>query len=421
MTFISSAASSGLHVDEASFLVIVCAAAAAALAVALIGARIAIPVVVLELLFGIVIGPQVLGFAAPDAFVQFFANLGLGMLFFFAGYEIDFKRIRGKSLQLAIAGWAISLILAYSIGGVLAWAGVVVSLLYTGSAMATTAIGTLVPIITDAGEMRTRFGTYLLGAGAIGEFGPILLLTLVLTTSTAKNFEILVVFVALAVLAAFASVRTAPRLWGAFEKTVESSSQLAVRFAVVIIFVLVFFASGLGLELLLGGFAAGMIVRLAASGREVAVLESKLVGIGYGFLIPFFFIYRGMTFDLDSLIGSTEGLLKLPLFVALFLIVRGVPALLLYRGVLQLRDRFALAFYSATQLPLVVAITTVAVAAGNMLSSTSAALVGAAILSTLIFPLVAMRLRAGRVEDDIDEDIELKREVEGFDDGPIPA
>ncbi len=421
MTFITAVTSSGLQVDETSFLVIVGAAALAALVVALIGPRVAIPVVVLELLLGILIGPQVLGIASPNAFIQFFANLGLGMLFFFAGYEIDFQRIRGKALNLALAGWILSLVLAYGLGGILAWAGVVLSLLYVGSAMATTAIGTLVPIISDAGEMRTRFGTYLLGAGAIGEFGPILLLTLVLTTTTVKNFEILIGFIVIAVIAAFATVRLVPRSWGALESTLESSSQLAVRVAVVMIFVLVFFASGLGLELLLGGFAAGMIVRLAVRGREVAVLESKLVGIGYGFLIPFFFIYSGLNFDLDSLIGSTEGLLKLPLFVALFLVVRGVPAILLYRGVLELRDRFALAFYSATQLPLVVAITTVAVEAGEMKASSSAALVGAAILSTLFFPLIAMRLRSGRVAGDVDPDIELEREAEGFDDELLPA
>ena len=421
MTFITAAASSGVQVDEISFFVIVVAAALAALAVAFFGSRVAIPVVVIELLLGIVIGPQILDFAQPDNFVGFFASLGLGMLFFFAGYEIDFQRIRGKALNLAIAGWILSLIIAYGLGGILAWAGVVLSLLYTGSAMATTAIGTLVPILSDAGEMRTRFGTYLLGAGAIGEFGPILLLTLVLTTTTAKNLVILIVFVELAVLAAIAALQLAPRSWGAVERTLESSSQLAVRLTVVIILVLIAFASGLGLELLLGGFAAGMIVRLVVQGREVEVLESKLVGLGYGFLIPFFFIYSGMNFDLDSLIGSTEGLLKLPLFLVMFLLARGIPALLLYRGVLELRDRFALAFYSATQLPLVVAITTIAVEAGDMEVSTSAALVGAAILSTLFFPLIAMRLRSGRVEGDVDPDVELEREAEGFTDEPLPA
>ena len=121
----------------------------------------------LELVFGIAIGPEVLGIAESDDFIEFFANLGLGMLFFFAGYEIDFDRIRGKPIQLGASGWAFTLALAYGIGGALAAAGVVKSLLYTGSAMATTAIGTLIPILRDSGELRTRFGTYLLAAGAV--------------------------------------------------------------------------------------------------------------------------------------------------------------------------------------------------------------------------------------------------------------
>ncbi|MSX03246.1 MAG: cation:proton antiporter [Actinobacteria bacterium] len=417
-TIIATALGGGLSVDSGSFLVVVVVAAVAALTAGVVGRWFAIPVVVLELVLGIVVGPQVLALAEPDSFIQFFANLGLGMLFFFAGYEIDFARIRGKPMTLAMIGWALSLILAYGVGGVLAWAGIVLSLLYTGSALATTAIGTLIPILNDAGEMRTRFGTYLLGAGAIGEFGPILLVTLVLTTTTARNVLVLAIFVVLAVLAAVIAVNSAPRSWRLMEKTLESSSQLAVRISVVIIFALVLFASGLGLDLLLGGFAAGIIVRLSVHGREVLTLESKLTGIGYGFLIPFFFVYSGMMFNLDALIGSTSGLLKLPLFVALFLVVRGVPALLLYRGVFELRDRLALAFYSATQLPLVVAITTIAVAAGEMRSSTAAALVGAAILSTLIFPLVAMRLRSGRVEGDIDAEVEAQRLDEGFIESP---
>jgi Kef-type K+ transport system membrane component KefB len=120
-------------------------------------------------------GPDLLDLAQPDAFIRFFSNLGLGMLFFFAGYEIDFERIRGSPLRLAVFGWLLSLVLAYSLGGLLELSGLVLSLVFTGSAMATTAIGTLIPILGDAGEMRTRFGTYLLAAGAAGEFGPILL------------------------------------------------------------------------------------------------------------------------------------------------------------------------------------------------------------------------------------------------------
>jgi Kef-type K+ transport system membrane component KefB len=277
---------------------------------------------------------------------------------------------------------------------------VIVSLVYTGSALATTAIGTLIPILRDAGDIRTRFGTYLLGLGAVGEFGPILLITLVLSGShPLGEAAILIGFVALAVLTGVFAVRSVGRGWPLLESTFESSSQLAIRLAVVLVFALVSLATELGLDLLLGGFVAGLITRQALHGRELAVFESKITAIGYGFLIPFFFITSGMKFDVDALFASASALLKLPLFVALFLVVRGAPALVLYRDVLAARDRAAIAFYSATELPLVVAITTLATETGHMRTSTSAALVGAAIISTLVFPIVAMRLRRDHVEE----------------------
>jgi Kef-type K+ transport system membrane component KefB len=319
------------------------------------------------------------------------------MLFFFAGYEINFERIEGEPLKLGAIGWVISLLLAYALAGALEAGDIVVSGLYTGSAMATTAIGTLLPILRDAGELRTRFGPYLLAAGSVGEFGPILLVTLVLSTGHPLHEAlILVFFVALAVITGVLAVRTAWRGWPLLERTFETSSQLAVRLSVVLIFGLVALATQLGLDLLLGGFVAGMITRLALRGHELDVFESKLTAVGYGFLIPFFFVTSGMAFNVHELFSNSSALLKLPLFVALFLVVRGVPAMLLYRGVLSLRDRSALAVFCATELPLVVAITTLAEKAGDMRASTASALVGAAIISTLIFPLLGLRIRRDR-------------------------
>jgi Kef-type K+ transport system membrane component KefB len=382
-----------IDVDTDSFFVIVLIAAIAAITVAVVPRRFAPPVVVVELMLGILVGPEVLDLAETSDFIDFFSNLGLGMLFFFAGYEIDFERIRGKPLKLGAIGWLLSIAIAYGVGGALAAAGVVVSFLYTGSAMATTAIGTLIPILRDSGELKTRFGTYLLAAGGIGEFGPILLVTLVLsTTNPLHEAAILVAFVALALAIALVSVRLAWRGWPALERTFEASSQLAVRITVVLVFGLVLLAGELGLDVLLGGFVAGMIVRLALKGRELQVFESKLTAVGFGFFIPFFFVTSGIEFDLAAL-GSTTAVLKLLLFFCLFLVVRGLPAMLLYRSVLQARQRAALAFYSATELPLVVAITTIAIEAGKMRSSTAAGLVGAAMLSTLIFPFVAQALQ----------------------------
>jgi Kef-type K+ transport system membrane component KefB len=386
-----------VDVDAGSFLVIVSVAAVAALIAAVVQPRLAIPVVVIELLLGIIVGPELLDWAEPDEFIEFFSSLGLGMLFFFAGYEIDFDRIKGTPLRLAIVAWLFSLFLAYTIGGLLALAGLVLSLLYTGSAMATTAIGTLIPILSDAGELRTRFGTYLLAAGALGEFGPILLITLVFSTQGALSSSlILVLFVGIAVVTAVVAVRGAGIGWGLLERSLETSGQFAIRIAVVMVFALAALASELGLDLLLGGFVAGVIVRLALKGREVELLESKLTAVGYGFLIPFFFVTSGLKFEASALTEDPIRFLELPLFLALFLVVRGVPALILYRNVLDGAERRALAFFTSTQLPLVVAITTIAVEQEHMRASTAASLVGAAILSTALFPLIGLKLREGQ-------------------------
>jgi len=405
-------------VDTGSFFAIVVVAALGAVAVAIVPKRFAPPVVVLELLLGILIGPYVFDLAQSGQFIEFFANLGLGMLFFFAGYEIDFERIKGRPMRLGALGWLLSVGLAYGIGGLLATAGVVVSFLYTGSAMATTAIGTLIPILRDNGELKTRFGTYLLAAGGAGEFGPILLVTLVLsTTNPLHEAAILMAFVALALALAVLSVRYAWRGWPALERTFEASSQLAVRVTVVLIFGLVLLAGDLGLDILLGGFVAGMITRLALKGHELQVFESKLTAVGFGFFVPFFFVTSGIEFDLAAL-GSAAALAKLAMFFVLFLIVRGVPALLLYRNELDLKNRAALAFYSATELPLVVAITTIAIDAEKMRPSTAAGLVGAAMLSTLVFPFVGMALR----KDALDQEAERPEPTGPFPEGegPLP-
>ena len=402
-------------VDTTSVLVMVGTAALAGMLVMAIAPKLVLPVVVVEIMLGIAIGPQAFDIAQIDPTTAFLGDLGLGMLFFFAGYEIDFQRIKGEPLKLGTMAWVLSLLLAYGLGGVLAAGGVVLSYLYTGSAMATTAIGTLIPILKDDGELKTRFGTFLLAGGAMGEFGPILLITLILSTANPLHeAAVLVAFVAAAVFTGLLAVRSAWKGWPLIEKTLETSSQLAVRLAVVLVFGLAALAADLGLDLLLGGFVAGMITRFAVRDREVSVLESKLTAVGYGLLIPFFFITSGMNFDLDALTGSLAAVLKMLMFVALFLVVRGVPALLLYREAIpEFRNRVALAFYFGTQLPLVVAITTIAVEQDEMLSSTAAGLVGAAIISTLVFPLVALRIRRESDPEEIRQPSETEPQPAG--------
>jgi len=400
------------NVDAGSFLAIVATAAIAGTLSAVAGGfGVFVPVVVVELVLGVVIGPQLLHLADVDSFTEFFGDLGLGMLFFFAGYEIDIERIRGEPLLLGLAGWVLSLVIAYSLGGVLAAFGVVVSLVYVGSALATTAIGTLIPVLSDTGELETDFGRYLLAAGAVGEFGPILLLTLVLSTQSAvHNALILVAFVALAVGVAVLAVRSAGRTVPMLERTIETSSQLAVRWIVVLVFALALLASELGLDLLLGGFAAGLITRQTLRSREIPFFDSKLTAVAFGVFIPFFFVVSGMRLDVDALFSSVGSVAKMGTFFVLFLVVRGTPAMLLYRRVLPLRqDREALALFTATQLPLVVAITTVAVDGGHMRSSTAAALVGAGALSTLAGPLHGLHVRRSSAERRATEAAEVQQ------------
>jgi Kef-type K+ transport system membrane component KefB len=343
--------------------------------------------------FGALLGPHVIG-QRVDEFTAFFSDLGLALLFFFAGYEIDVRRIAGTPLRLGALGWILSLAIAYALAGVLSLAGIVLSALYTGSALSTTALGTIIPILSDTGELRTRFGSFILAAGAVGELGPVLVVTLVLSAEgTLHNALILLAFVAAAVGLALVAARSASWSFPLFERTLETSSQLAVRWILALIFALVVLAFHLGLDLLLGGFAAGIITRHVLRGFEASVFDSKLTAIAFGAFVPFFFVVSGMQLDLPALFASPGSVLKMFLFFGLFLVVRGVPAMVLYRGTLGRRDRMALAFMSSTQLPLVLAITTLATADGHMRASTAAALIGGAVLSTLCFPVVGLRLR----------------------------
>jgi Kef-type K+ transport system membrane component KefB len=387
-----------LDIDTGSFLIVLGAAAAAPL-LAVLAQRpvksLVVPVVVVELLLGVLIGPQGLELAELGDILEFLGELGLGFLFFFAGYEIRFEVIRGSPLRLAAFGWVLSVALAYAIAGTLEAAGVVISGLLTGSAMATTALGTLVPVLRDTGALSTRLGGFVLGAGAMGEFGPVLIVTLLLSTQsdTAEQALLLCAFVVIALLAAALSSGAIRRHYQFLTTSLETSGQLPVRLTVLLLFALVVIASDLGLDVILGAFAAGVIVRLGLRGREVERFESKLDAVGFGLLIPFFFVTSGMGIDLDALTSSAGALLKLPLFLALFLVVRGLPALLLYRRELPRNERAALALFSATELPLVVAITHIGVDQGHMTTSTAAALVGAGVLSVLIFPAAALALR----------------------------
>ncbi len=237
-------------------------------------------------------------------------------------------------LSLDVKAWTISIVLALAVTFLLRATGFLSAPVMIATALATTAIGTLLPILRDSGELKTRFGTLVLGAGAVGELGPVLVVSLILTHehTTWQQTFLLLAFASVALAAAIAALRLRLRpIVRLLERTLHASSQLPVRICILLMVGLVMLAHEFGLDLILGAFAAGMVVRLASEGEKGEVLREKLEAIGYGFLVPLFFVVSGIKFNLGSLLESTDALLRVPFFLALFLLVRGSPSLLFYR------------------------------------------------------------------------------------------
>lgn len=355
-----------------------------------------VPVVIFEIVLGILIGPDVLGWARQDEFVDVLSDLGLSMLIFLAGYEIQFAAVRGDTLRRSAWAWIASF--AAGLGVALALTGGdIAQSLVIGTALTSTALGAVLPILRDSGRLEGRFGTVAMAFGAVGEFGPIIAMALLFSgRSPGAASVVLIAFAVVTAAAVFWAMRPRrPWFSTVIEKTLHSSAQFAVRFVMLVLAAMLALSHVFGLDTLLGAFAAGMLTRLvlqgAAPGSSHAIL-GKIEAMGFGFLVPFFYIVTGIEFDLDALLDDGRPLLLLPVFLVLFLLVRGGPVRLLAPRDLVGPERTALALYSSTCLPLVVAITAIGLDDGVLGAGEGAALVGAAMVSVLTYPLVAFRL-----------------------------
>ena len=386
--------------DVGAFVLMSLIAVLAPVLAARVAHWIPVPLVVFEILLGVLLGPQGLGLGRHGEFIDTLADFGLATLMFLAGYEIDFGRIAGPPLRRASLGWLLGLGLALAAALLIAdSAGEAV---YIGAAMATTALGTVLPIVRDAELLETPFGRAIMAVGSVGEFGPIVAVALFLSgRSPARSAIVLLLFAAVTALAIWRAshTRETRRLRSLVSKTLHSSGQFAVRMMIFVLAVMVYIAVELGLDMLLGAFTAGVIGRMLLSGTSPQLqrtVMSKLEAVGFGFLVPVFFINTGLDFDLNALTAQASTLALLPLFLLLFLLLRGVPVGLLAEPGTSYTDRTVLAMFGSTQLPMVVAITTIGTENGQLDAGTAAALVGAGMLSVLLFPLIALRLRGER-------------------------
>jgi len=384
-----------------SVVLIALAAAMAPLLAQAFGRWISIPSTVIEIVLGIVIGPAALGIAHKDDFVNTLSNFGLVLLFFLAGYEVDFTRIKGGPLTRAASSWAVSLVLGLAIGALLAlMVGSGAAGGFTiGLALTTTALGAILPILRDAGTLPTPLGAQTMAVGAVGEFAPLVAVAVLLSgRAPLRSIVVLGVFALIAVGAAILAVRPMPpRMSRAITVTLGTSGQFAVRLIVLVVLALVWLATRLDLDVILGAFAAGITIRLLLNStgeREIETIESKIDGLAFGLFIPFFFVVTGIGFDLRALVSSASAIALVPIGLVAFMVVRGLPVGFAFRRHLPAPELKALRLYAATELPLVVVITGIGVDNDWLTAATAAGLVGAAMLSVLLYPLLALRSTA---------------------------
>ena len=373
-----------------SLVVITAIAAFTPLAVGLF--RIKVAEVVLLLGAGIVFGPEFLGWIVVDDSIALLSELGLGLLFFLAGMELEQRAIRGESGRLAAIGWGISLVVAVAAALLMSFNGRIDDTVGVAIALTSTALGTLLPILRDRGELGTRFGTLFMGAGAWGEFGPIVAISVLLSTkSSFAAILSLVLFGVMAfVMATLPSRFAGDRVREVLARGHHTSSQTALRFTILLIVMMLAMAGLFGLDVVLGAFIAGIIVRRFAPPTSESALQVRIEAIGFGFLIPLFFIVSGANLDIRAIIADPLPMVR---FFVYILIARGVTTYFLYaRALPDRRERARFSLLVATGLPIIVAVTTIEVGAGAMSTADAAALVGAGALTVLAFPLIGNAL-----------------------------
>ena len=394
-----------MELEFTNLLLIAVAAFVAPFALGL-APRLRVPSVVLEIVIGILIGPAVFGWVAEDQPVEVMALIGLAFLLFLAGLEIDVDRLRGRALKVASAGFALSFALCLLVAGGLSAAGVIDSPLLVAIILSATSLGIVIPVLKDQNQIGSNFGQLVIAGATIADFGAVILLSIFFSregAGTASQLVLLGGFALAAVLVALsiAGLEHSMRIRDTLVRLQDTTAQIRVRAAFVLMVAFVALAQGLGLEVILGSFAAGVILTVIDRDRAMTHPEfrHKLEAAGFGFFIPVFFVTSGVRFNLDALFASSTAMIQVPVFLAALLIVRGLPAIL-YRPLVGARNATVSGLLQATSLPFIVAASMIGMELGKLDEATGAALISAGLLSVLIFPALSLSIlqRGARAE-----------------------
>jgi Kef-type K+ transport system membrane component KefB len=359
--------------------------------------RVRLPSVVLELVAGIVVGPSVLGWVHVDQTIQVLSLIGLAFLLFLAGLEIEFGHLRGRLLRLVLAGFAMSFAIALLATLLLKAGGLVDTPLFVAIVLTATSLGVVVPVLKDVGEIQSTFGQLVLAAASIADFLTVILLSFFFSGKggPGSTAVLLGAFVGLLLLVFFV-VRRAERSRRISEDLLrlqDTSAQIRVRAAMVLLIGFVALAEALGLEVILGAFAAGALLSLLDEDKLMthAQFRTKLEAAGFGLFIPVFFVTSGIRFDLQALLDKPSNLVMVPIFLAALLAVRGLPAVL-YRRLIGDSHAAIAGLLQATSLPFIVAATAIGQSIGVIDAAGASALIAAGLMSVLIFPITALGL-----------------------------
>jgi Kef-type K+ transport system membrane component KefB len=367
-----------------------------------------LPSVVLEIVAGIVLGPSVLGWVEVDLVLQVLSVIGLAFLLFLSGLELDLNHLQGGLLRAAGIGFAVSFGIALLVGYGLEAADLVQSPLLVAIILTATGLGIVIPVLKDAEQTASDFGQLVIAAASIADFGAVVLLSLFFSReATGAGGQLLLigglVLLAVGVGASLARAGRWRRLSEDLGRLQDTSAQIRVRGAVLLLAVFVWLAQHLGLEAILGAFLAGALLRVVDQDAAMTHprFRAKLEALGFGMFVPIFFVVSGVRFDLTALTTDTSALTMIPLFCVALVLVRGLPALLYRRRVGTHRTLVA-ALLQATSLPFIVAAAEIGMELGKLSPAAGAALVAAGLLSVLLFPLSALSLLRAH-EDSADE------------------
>jgi Kef-type K+ transport system membrane component KefB len=355
-----------------------------------------LPSVVLELVAGIVIGPSALGWVEVDQPVQVLALIGLAFLLFLAGLEIEFDKLRGRRLELVGLSFLVSFAIAVVVSLGLKAVGQVDNVLFVAIVLVATSLGVVVPVLKDADKLSSDLGQLLIAAASVADFGAVILLSLFFSreSSGVGAQVILLVGFALAAAAAVFAILGVERsmfLTMPLRRLQDTTAQIRVRGAFLLLIGFVALAEWLGLEVILGAFMAGAVLTLIDRDQMMThpQFRTKLEAAGFGMFIPIFFVSSGIQFDLNALFASGSTIARVPIFFVAILVVRGLPALA-YRSSLTGLETLAAALLQATTLPFIVAASMIGMELGVVDQATGAALIAAGLLSVLLFPLLAL-------------------------------